>query len=283
MAWLIILSIWLLSSILMGGAWVLFKRLVAHVEHKYEVRLQKGLTELFMFLSARQLLVLWLCALLFMLLAMIVLQRSVFVSMCCLLATLALPPLGYRHLVRRRRQRFVAQLPDACMLIANALRTGSSISNALFFVRTHAAAPLSQEFSILARSLRLGASLSEALASLYQRLPSDELERVVTGLLLGQDSGGQQARLLEKIAASLRARAQLSRRVQSLSAQGRLQGNVMSALPFFLSAALWFLEPAAMRQLMHSLFGWVLLGSMLLLISIGHWLIYKTVRIEVPL
>ena len=279
----IVLSIWLFSSLLIGGVWYLFKRLVAHVESEYEVRLQKGLTELFMFLSARQLLVIWLCSVLLMLFMLFILQAGWLLSAFLIVLTLALPPISYRRLVKRRRQRFLAQLPDACLLIANALRTGSSISNAILFVRTHAPAPLSQEFSLLSRSLRLGASLADGLHALYQRLPSDELERVVTGLVIGHESGGQQAHLLEKIAASLRARAQLSRRVKSLSAQGRMQGNVMSALPFFLGAALWFLEPAAMKQLMHSMFGWILLSSMLLLITVGHWLIHKTVHIKVPL
>lgn len=283
MVMLIIITIWLLSSLLIGGTWLLFKRLVSRVEREYEVRLQKGLTELFMFLPVRQLLMMWLGAVLLMLLFLFLTQLGWLLSIALICFVLVLPPVTYQSLVRRRRQRFVAQLPDACMLIANALRTGSSISNAIHFVRVHAAAPLSQEFSLLSRSLRLGTSLSDALHNLYERLPSDELDRVVNGLLLGQESGGQQARLLEKTASSLRARAQLSQRVKSLSAQGKLQGKVMSALPFFLASALWFLEPMAMQQLLNSLFGWLLLCSMLLLITVGHWLIGKTVHIEVPL
>lgn len=275
--------VWALSTAILAGAMVTFKYLVKRVETEYELRLQRGLAELFMFLPARQLLVFWALAVLFIGLLFLLLKVHWFTAITVLASVAILPPSIYRHLVRTRRKRFIGQLPDACMLIANTLRTGGTVASAIHFVRVNAAAPLSQEFSLVSRSLRLGSSLADALLNLYQRLPSDELERVVTGLLLGQESGGQQAQLLEKIANSLRSRAQLARRVHSLSAQGKMQGKVMSGLPFFLASALWFLEPAAMRHLMNTPLGWVLLATMVLLIVVGHWLISRTVNIKVPL
>src|SRR5690554_1087706 len=283
MAVVILLLVWALSTTLLVAVIVTFKYLVKKVETEYEVRLQRGLAELFMFLSARQLLVLWALLLLLLSVALVLLNVAWLFALTVLLGAITLPPFAYKRMVKNRRKRFIAQLPDACMLIANTLRTGGTVTGAIHFVRKNAAAPLSQEFSLVSRSLRLGSSLADALVNLYQRLPSDELERLVTGLLLGQESGGQQAQLLEKIAASLRSRAQLARRVHSLSAQGKMQGKVMSGLPFFLATALWFLEPAAMRQLMAKPFGWILLATMIVLIVIGHWLINRTVNIEVPL
>lgn len=275
--------VWVLSTAILAGAMVTFKYLVKRVETEYELRLQRGLAELFMFLPARQLLVFWALAVLFIGLLFLLLKVHWFTAITVLAGVAILPPSIYRHLARTRRKRFIGQLPDACILIANTLRTGGTVASAIHFVRVNAAAPLSQEFSLVSRSLRLGSSLADALLNLYQRLASDELERVVTGLLLGQESGGQQAQLLEKIANSLRSRAQLARRVHSLSAQGKMQGKVMSGLPFFLASALWFLEPAAMRHLMNIPLGWILLATMVLLIVVGHWLISRTVNIKVPL
>ncbi len=283
MAVIIIILVWALSTALFTVTVITFKNLVRRVETEYEVRLQRGLAELFMFLPARQLLMFWGLLVLLLALSLLLLKVSWLMAILLLMGTATLPPYVYRRMVKNRRKRFVSQLPDACMLIANTLRTGGTIAGAIHFVRINAAAPLSQEFSLVSRSLRLGSSLADALLALYQRLPSDELERMVTGLLLGQESGGQQARLLEQIAASLRSRAQLARRVHSLSAQGKMQGKVMSGLPFFLATALWFLEPAAMRYLMATPLGWILLATMVLLIVVGHWLINRTVNIEVPL
>lgn len=283
MAAVILLLVWAVSTAVLAVVTITFKYLVNKVESEYEVRLQRGLAELFMFLSARQLLTFWLVLLLLLSVFLVLFKVAWLLTCIVLFAAVTLPPFVYKRMVKNRRKRFVAQLPDACMLIANTLRTGGTIAGAIHFVRKNAAAPLSQEFSLLSRSLRLGANLADALLHLYQRLPSDELERFVTGLMLGQESGGQQAQLLEKIAASLRSRAQLARRVHSLSAQGKMQGKVMSGLPFFLAAALWFLEPAAMRQLMASPLGWILLATMIVLIVVGHWLIHRTVNIKVPL
>ncbi|MCO4321762.1 type II secretion system F family protein [Aliidiomarina quisquiliarum] len=283
MAAIIIVLVWALSTAVLAVAVITFKYLVKRVETEYEVRLQRGLAELFMFLPARQLLVFWALLVLFLTTVLLVFKVSWIMAIVLLTGTAILPPYIYKRLVKNRRKRFVAQLPDACMLIANTLRTGGTVAGAIHFVRSNAAAPLSQEFSLVSRSLRLGSSLADALLALYQRLPSDELERMVTGLLLGQESGGQQARLLEQISASLRSRAQLARRVHSLSAQGKMQGKVMSGLPFFLATALWFLEPIAMEHLMSTPLGWILLATMVLLIVVGHWLIKRTVNIEVPL
>lgn len=283
MAILIVVLVWALSTALLAVATITFKYLVKRVETEYEVRLQRGLAELFMFLPVRQLLIFWTLLVLVLTTSLLLLKVNWFLTTLLLIGTSILPPYIYRRMVKARRKRFVAQLPDACMLIANTLRTGGTVAGAIHFVRINAAAPLSQEFSLVSRSLRLGSNLADALLALYQRLPSDELERMVTGLMLGQESGGQQARLLEQISASLRSRAQLARRVHSLSAQGKMQGKVMSGLPFFLATALWFLEPAAMRYLIATPLGWILLAIMVLLIVVGHWLINRTVNIEVPL
>lgn len=283
MALVLLFWVWCLSTALIAVAIVSFKYLVKRIETEYELRLQRGLAEIFMFLPVRQLFAFWALVVLLLGMVLILLNVGLLVALALLVAATIMPPYMYRRLVRSRRKRFVEQLPDACMLIANALRTGGTLAGAIYFVREHAPPPLSQELSLVSRSLRLGSNLSDALLGLYQRLPSDELERVVTGLLLGQESGGQQAHLLEKISSSLRARAQLARRVHSLSAQGKMQGKVMSGLPFFLAAALWFLEPSAMRHLMEQPLGWILLATMIVLIVVGHWLIYRTVNIEVPL
>lgn len=280
---LILSCTWLVVSVFCALLFRFIQQLAHDIENTYELRLQKNLTDVFMFLPVRQLVKMWLGLVTALLFVCWLVQMNIVIVLLLLgLAGIA-PPLAYRYLRRSRQEKFVAQLPDGCLLLANMLRTGATFMKGLQFVQNHAEPPLTQEFSVIVRRLRLGTELTKALAELYKKMPSVELERVIMALLIGQESGGQQAQILEKTAQTLRVRKQLLRRIKSLSAQGRMQGKVMSALPFLLLAMLWLLEPAAMQSILVKPLGWLLLASMLGLILLGQGLIYRTVHIQVPL
>lgn len=259
------------------------RRIATNYHDTYEHRMQQSLTELFLFIPVRQLLTVWLLILILLFIALVFMAIT-WIWLLCIMLVLAIGPWRlYQFLKRRRQVNFQRQLPDALLLLANMLRAGGSVQTGLQFLAREMPIPLAQEMTLVTRQLRLGKSFAAALSDLQQRMPSAELERTVVALKLGYETGGQQAPLLERLAASMRKKLQLQQRILSLSAQGRIQGRVMTALPLLLCVVLWGMEREVMQQLSTQHLGWALALIMFCMLLAGHWLINRILKIEVPL
>ena len=186
-----------------------------------------------------------------------------------------------RHLDAKRRAAFNAQLPEALATMTNALRAGFSISQAFDSVVEQGDKPMSEEFAILQQQLRIGMSFEDALESLSQRVGSDDLTLVTTAILVSRKTGGNVTEIFDKIAETIRGRMRIERKVKSLTAQGRLQGIVVSSMPLLLGVAMTLIKPGLMIPFLTSFVG---LGSVLavvVLVSAGWLMIRKIIRIDV--
>ena len=155
------------------------------------------------------------------------------------------------------------------------------MQNALRLFAEDSPAPLSQELGLLVRGQRLGLSFEQALDNLCTRMPSESTQLMVSSLKIAQQTGGNLANALERIAATLRSSLQIQGRIKALTSQGKMQAWVMSLLPVFLLFVLNYLDPEAMHYLWNSWLGWSVLGLILLLEGLGMWMIRKIVAIDV--
>lgn len=189
-----------------------------------------------------------------------------------------------RYLVSRFRHRrlamFERQLPAALLALACALKSGASMSTAWRHVTDHSEAPLAQEFGLVSREQRMGVALEQALERLRDRVPSEACSLIVAALRVASQSGGNVAETLESIARTLRERIQLQGKLQTLTAQGRLQAWIVGALPVLLLAALSYLEPDMMAVLWHTPVGWGVLMLLCVLEIAGMALIRRIVNID---
>jgi tight adherence protein B len=202
------------------------------------------------------------------------------VAGCVALAFVA-PRWVLRFIGARRRRQFEAQLPDALMMIAGALRAGASLPIALESVASDGRPPVSQEFALLLRELRLGTEFGVALQNLERRVPLQDLAMVTAGMALAREVGANLAETLESIAATLRARLQMEGKIRSLTAQGKLQGAVMSGLPVFLIVVLKVMEPEAMAPLFSAWYGWCTLAVIATAVATGYHFIRRITGIDV--
>ena len=181
----------------------------------------------------------------------------------------------------RRRAKFNDQLPEALATMSNALRAGFSISQAFDSVVAQGEKPMSEEFAILQQQLRIGMSFEDALESLSGRVGSDDLTLVTTALLVSRKTGGNVTEIFDKISETIRGRMRIERKVRTLTAQGRLQGIVVSAMPLVLGIAMTFLKPDTMLPFFCSLTGVASIVAVIVLIAIGWIIIGKIVKIDV--
>ena len=191
-------------------------------------------------------------------------------------------PGRYVHFLReRRRIKFNEQLVTALGTMSNALRAGFSINQAFESVVETGDKPITQEFSVFLQQLRVGMSFEDALASLDRRVASDDLTLVCTSIDIARRTGGNLTEIFDRISETIRSRMRIERRVRTLTAQGRMQGMIVTAMPFLLGIAMLVLKPEVMRPFLFSLRGAICVAIVLVLVTVGWLIIRKIVRIQV--
>ena len=186
-----------------------------------------------------------------------------------------------RWLDERRRRKFNDQLPEALATMSNALRAGFSISQAFDSVVDRGDAPMCEEFAILQQQLRIGMGFEEALESLSGRVGSDDLTLVTTAILISRKTGGNVTEIFDKISETIRARMKIERKVRTLTAQGRMQGILVSSMPLVLCVAMVLLKPDMMIPFLCSFIGFVSVLAVVVLIAAGWLIIRKITKIDV--
>jgi tight adherence protein B len=178
-------------------------------------------------------------------------------------------------------RKFDEQLTDALGTMSNALRAGLSISQAFESVAESDMHPISDEFAVLLQQMRVGMSFDDALASLDKRIGSDDLTLVVTAIDIARKTGGNLTEIFDSISDTIRARMRIERKVRTLTAQGRLQGIIVSLMPFFLCGVMTVMKPGMMIPFLTSINGIVCLAGASVMVMIGWIIIRKIVTIKV--
>jgi tight adherence protein B len=176
-------------------------------------------------------------------------------------------PAGYLYWLKSQRiARFEQQLPEALELVSRALRAGHAFSVGLKLVGDEAADPVGIEFRRVFDEVSMGVALPQALQNMTDRLDCVDLKFFVTSVLVQRETGGNLAEIIDSLAGLMRRRFELQLKVKALSAEGRLSGVVLFALPFVLGTMLYGLNPEYMGVLFTDPMGQkvVILGSFLM-------------------
>ncbi|KUK41267.1 MAG: Type II secretion system protein [Clostridia bacterium 62_21] len=148
-----------------------------------------------------------------------------------------------------RLTRFNERLADALALITGGLRAGFPFVQTLDMVQREIPGPVGREFGRTFQEIQLGTPTDEALADLAARVRSQELDLVVTAVLIQREVGGNLAEVLDNIAATIRERLQIKREIRALTAQGRLSGWIVGLLPLAVAAFLLLVNPGYLEPL----------------------------------
>lgn len=157
----------------------------------------------------------------------------------------ALVPLFYVQRKRKQRQdKLVAQLPDAFDLMARVIRSGQTMSQALQSVADEFEAPIAVEFSYCYEQQNLGLSPDISLRDLARRTGILEIKIFILAVLVHQQTGGNLAELLDKLASMVRDRFRVRGKIKAMTAEGRLQALILLILPPAMFMLLLLLNPA---------------------------------------
>lgn len=207
--------------------------------------------------------------------------RGAFFGVIFALASLFAPRVALHIIKLRRLERFNMQLLDSLLSMSNALRAGFSILQSFETVVRERRNPISQEYGLFLQQIRLGVRFEDALNQMEQRVGSEDLTLMVVSIETARLTGGNLTEVFEKIAATIRERMRIQGRIRSLTAQGRLQGIIVGAMPFVLMVVLTMLDPTMMGSFFHSRIGMIAIGAVVILVTLGALVIRKIIRIEI--
>lgn len=194
-----------------------------------------------------------------------------------------LPRMYINRQKTRRLKRFSEQLPDMINLMVNGLRAGYSTMQAMEAVSKEMPAPISDEFRRVVQEMQLGIPMEVSLENLLRRIPSQDLDFMVTAINVQREVGGNLSEILDTISFTIRERIRIKGDIQTLTAQVRTSGTVLSLIPVGLTVVLWFLNPDYLLSLqgggIYCVVGVIV--SVVSLIVIGYAIMMKIADIEV--
>jgi tight adherence protein B len=182
---------------------------------------------------------------------------------------------------KRRLSRFASQLPDALELVARALRAGHSLAAGMHVVAEEMPAPISDEFNRVYEEQNLGIPIEDALKSMCERVPNFDLRFFVTSVLIQRQTGGDLSEILDKIGYVVRERFRILGQVKALTAEGRLSGVILIALPFSLFLLMMHIKYDYVEKLWTHELGIKMAVGALIMQVVGAIVIRKIVNIKV--
>ncbi|MCC6793405.1 MAG: type II secretion system F family protein [Thermomicrobiales bacterium] len=191
-----------------------------------------------------------------------------------------IPSIYLKIKARQRQKKFVNQLGDTITLMANSLRAGYSLLQTMEMVSRESKDPMATEFRRVVREVGLGISHQEAMANMLRRVPSEDLDLLVTAINIQHEVGGNLAQILTTLGHTIRERVRIKGEIGVLTAQVQLSGYIITALPVGLAALVFMLNPDYIMEMM--VWPWICMPiASSIMVILGFFAMRKISSIEV--
>lgn len=240
-----------------------------------------NLEDMFLFIDPQRLFLMNALALVLAPLLGLMLTGDWIVALLILTVVAVFPFYLYKSMRKKRLRKIELQLPEALVMVSGSLSSGASLNMALESMLKEQPAPLSQEFMLFMREQRIGVDFDMSLRNMERRIPLQDFIMFTAAMRISREVGGNLGEVLTTLAETLRRKATMEGKIESLTAQGRMQGIVMAGLPILLGVLLYFMEPVAMSKLFSTTIGWGVLTVIIIMEVMGYVFIRKITSIDV--
>lgn len=211
----------------------------------------------------------------------LIVTRSVPAGMVATMFGAMLPTLYVRRRRTRRLNAFEELLPESIDLVGRALRAGHPLTAGLKMAADDGSEPVAGEFRRVFEEQRFGLPLQESLLGMADRVNLVDVRILITAILIQREVGGNLAEILDNLAAVVRARFTIRRQLKVYTAQGRMTGYLLAALPLILFSILYMLNPSYMSILFTDPIGKLLILVAVSMQLVGFLWIRKIINIEI--
>ncbi len=192
-----------------------------------------------------------------------------------------LPKYLFRSMYEKRCNEFVSQMVDATTILANGVRAGLSVNQSMDRVAKNLKGPVSQEFRLVLSQNQLGRPIEECLNELAERVPRPDVQMFVTAVNILKETGGNMAETFQTINYTIRERQKIEKKIEALTAQGVMQGVIISLVPVLLLVIFYVADPNYVMPLFTTTMGWLFVLAIFGLIGTGAFFIKKIITIKV--
>ncbi|MEQ1722760.1 MAG: type II secretion system F family protein [Pseudobdellovibrio sp.] len=204
-----------------------------------------------------------------------------FLGLSAAIAGLQLPPIIFKSLYEKRCNQFVEQMVDGLTIMANGIKSGSNPQQSMQRVVEIMGNPIGAEFGQVITQTQFGQSFEEALTDLSVRIPRPDVQMFVVAINILKETGGNLSETFQTICLTIRERQKLEKKIDAMTAQGVMQGIIVTSIPFLLMGVFYLLDPGHIMPMFTTTLGLVFLAAMLGLQIIGGVMIKKIVTIKV--
>jgi tight adherence protein B len=204
-----------------------------------------------------------------------------FAGVAAVFAGIKVPVIYIKSMYEKRCGKVVEQMVDGMTIMANGVKAGLSVTQSMERVVQNIKGPLSQEFSMALNKIRLGMTIEDALNELADRVPRQDVQMLVTAINILKETGGNLGETFETINMVVRERQKVEKKIEAMTAQGSMQGIIISGVPFLLLGIFKVMDPKFIEPLFQTTMGMVALLAVFVLVVIGGFVIKKIVTIKV--
>jgi tight adherence protein B len=188
-------------------------------------------------------------------------------------------PIGWLKFKRgRRMKKFNNGLAEGIDMMGRSLRAGHSIVAAIGIVAEQGPEHVCTEFAEVFKKQNFGLPMRECLMQMLERVPSQDLRVLVTGILVQKDTGGNLAEILDRIVYVIRERVRIKAEIKTHTAQGRMTGWILCMLPVVMLVLLNLINPGYSDVLFHDPTGQKLLMVGIVLLCLGGFTIRQIIN-----
>jgi len=266
--------------------YVPIKESMVHAQEKAERNVSAELEEMFLFIPVDQLVwvklgfMLTVGTVLFLLLGNAKAPAPLIAAILGGIAGWFGPEFSVKFMRRKRKKMFGEQLVDGLVLLSNGLRAGFTLQQAVEMLVEETKPPMSQEFALFLREVKVGVEMDQAMLNIVERTKDEDLSLAVTAMMITRQLGGNLSEIFDRIVSMTRERKILEGKVESLTAQGRLQAAIVALMPYALCLVITKVNPEMMSLLWTTLPGFGALALIVILDTAGYFWVLKLSKVE---
>jgi len=281
---LLIISLLLLFAavaMFFGFSTPMATELLQRIQGKKADVAEKKLDMMFIQVSKNKLLLLYTFSPLILGVVAFILLNNVGVTIIAIALGFIVPSIVIKQMENQRKKKLQNQLVDGVMLLSSSLKGGLSLIQSIEVLVEEMPPPISQEFGLILRENKMGVTLDESLRRLNDRMKIDELAFLISSLLVARETGGDLTKVLSRLATTIRDNRKLQEKITTLTLQGKLQGMIMSVLPFLFVGWVMAFNKKHFEIMFSSETGRMLLILAVFLQIIGMFLIRKFSSVKI--
>lgn len=195
--------------------------------------------------------------------------------------SVVIPLIAVKSIVAKRKKKFDSQIIDTLMIISSCLKGGLSLVQSFEAVGEEMPPPVSEEFGLVTRETKVGVSLEEALRKLNKRMQSDDLDLIISSILVARETGGDLTKVFFRLIDTIRDHTEIKEMASSLTMQGRMQGIIMSIIPIVFTIVILKFNPGHFDILLEDDTGKMMLAAAVVMQILALFCIKKFSTIKV--